>query len=262
MALDADKRIPDTTLPTNDFKDGDILYGSDMNRVVDTLKTAVNENYKDLKAVVKEGGEIYIEPISGIEDSDGEPITTVSGVIKWLNDNKVLNGGQVYRLRINELGQFEYYDGSEWKLATVGQQGEPGKGVAPGGTDGQALVKDGDLEYQTKWVDIYSKSAIDSKFSDINTSIDSLTSIKELVLTTSWSGDDSTGYSQTVTVEGITESDRPLFNVKLVEGDKAGNEQKEAEYNKITDCWTKNGSVIFYANEKTTIELTLLAKGV
>lgn len=49
MALDAEKRIPDTTLPANGFKDGDILYGSDMNRVTDTLKVAINENYKDLK---------------------------------------------------------------------------------------------------------------------------------------------------------------------------------------------------------------------
>ena len=102
MALDAEKRIPDTTLPANSFKDGDILYGLDMNRVVDTLKTAVNENYKDLRGVVKSGDDIYIEPIEGVVDSEGQPIDTVDGLIKWLYDNKVLNEGKIYSLRIND----------------------------------------------------------------------------------------------------------------------------------------------------------------
>ena len=102
MALDAEKRIPDTTLPANSFKDGDILYGSDMNRVVDTLKTAVNENYKDLRGVVKRGDSIYINPIEGVVDAEGQPIDTVDGLIKWLYDNKVLNEGKIYSLRIND----------------------------------------------------------------------------------------------------------------------------------------------------------------
>lgn len=120
-------------------------------------------------------------------------------------------------------------------------------------------------QYQAA-LDAYLKlvdSAIDGTTAgNLQSQIDELKEVKELTLTTEWIGDDSTGYSQTVTVEGITESDRPLFDVKLVEGDKAGNEQKKAEYNKITDCWIHDGSITFYARDKTTIELTLLAKGV
>lgn len=168
MALDAEKRIPDTTLPANSFKDGDILYGSDMNRVVDTLKTAVNENYKDLKGIAKSGEDIYIEPIEGVVDAEGQPIDTVDGLIKWLYDNKILNEGKVHSLRINDLGQFEYYDGENWKLATVGQQGDPGEGVPTGGLSGQFLRKQSDVSYDTEWVDAYDKSQVDTFITNLN----------------------------------------------------------------------------------------------
>lgn len=168
MALDAEKRIPDTTLPANSFKDGDILYGSDMNRVVDTLKTAVNENYKDLKGAVKGGDDIYIEPIEGVVDAEGQPIDTVDGIIKWLYDNKVLNEGDIQSLRINDLGQFEYYDGKSWNLATVGQQGDPGEGVPTGGLSGQFLRKQSDISYDTEWVDAYDKGQVDTFIANLN----------------------------------------------------------------------------------------------
>lgn len=89
MALDADKRIADTTLPLNSFKDGDILYGNDMNRVSDTLKTAINENYNDLKRLADGQGPTVVQP-----------------------------DGSMPFVRIGELGLLEYStDGVEWKLA-------------------------------------------------------------------------------------------------------------------------------------------------
>lgn len=89
MALNADKRIPDTTLPLNSFKDGDVLYGTDMNRVSDTLKTAINENYKDLKLLAEGKGATVVQP-----------------------------EGDMPFVRINELGLMEYStDGVEWKLS-------------------------------------------------------------------------------------------------------------------------------------------------
>lgn len=89
MALNADKRIPDTTLPLNSFKDGDVLYGADMNRVSDTLKTAVNENYKDLKLLAEGKGATVVQP-----------------------------EGDMPFVRINDLGLMEYStDGVKWKLS-------------------------------------------------------------------------------------------------------------------------------------------------
>lgn len=263
MALDADKRIPDTTLPANGFKDGDILYGSDMNRVTDTLKTAINENYKDLKGVVKDGAEIYIEPIPGVEDIDGEPITTISGVINWLNNNKVLNGGKIYRLRVNGLGQFEYYDGVEWQLATVGQQGAPGEGVPTGGLFGQFLRKRSNTSYDTEWVDAYNKQQVDEKVSIQNTAIsiiqgkvDALTGVKEITLGTVWGGN-----TQIVVVPEIRETDRPIITVKL-DGEVEQMVKQRNEFSKILKAETTDGKITFTCTEPTEINLPLIVQGI
>ena len=159
--------------------------------------------------------------------------------------------------------------GPQGEQGVAGQNGKNGIGVAEGGIDGQVLVKDGLMDYGTRWGDVYLKDTMDSKLAIINTSLttldNSIKAINKLVnitLATEWEGTDETGYSQTVVVEGIKESSKPLVCLKLIEGDKAGNEKKREEYNKITDCWAHEGSITFYANEKTTIALTLLAKGV
>lgn len=99
-----------------------------------------------------------------------------------------------------------------------------------------------------------------SVFTDMRTYFDR-NNILEITLSTTWIGDDTSGYSQTVSVPGITENDSPDIYVKLVEGDKEGNEQKSEEFNKLSDSWTHADSIVFYANEKTTIELTLIVKG-
>lgn len=220
MALDAEKRIPDTTLPANSFKDGDILYGSDMNRVVDTLKTAVNENYKDLKGAVKGGDAIYIEPIDGVVDAEGQPISTVDGLIKWLYDNKILNEGKIYSLRINDSKQFEYYDGESWKLATVGQQGEPGEGVPTGGLSGQFLRKSSNVSYDTEWVDAYDKPQVDSKLNNLNNAT-RINLLKPTLETQTKNGVTCTNNGDgTYTLNGISQNafDFPLCNFELPKG--------------------------------------------
>ena len=263
MALDAEKRIPDTTLPANSFKDGDILYGSDMNRVVDTLKTAVNENYKDLKGAVKGGDAIYIEPIEGVVDAEGQPIDTVDGLIKWLYDNKILNEGKVHSLRINDLGQFEYYDGINWLLATVGQQGDPGEGVPTGGLFGQFLRKRSNVSYDTEWVDAYDKEQVDSKVAIQNTAIsniqgkvDALTGTKEITLGTVWDSN-----TQVVSVPEIKSTDMPIIVVKL-EGEIEQMTEQRDEFSKILKAETSDGAITFTCTEPTTINLPLIVRGI
>lgn len=267
MALDAEKRIPDTTLPSNNFKDGDILYGSDMNRVVDTLKTAVNENYKDLRGVVKSGDSIYIEPIEGVVDSEGQPIDTVDGLIKWLYDNKILNEGKIYSLRINDSKQFEYYDGESWKLATVGQQGEPGEGVPTGGLSGQFLRKQSNVSYDTEWVDAYDKPQIDSKVNNLTTRISTntndiarLNKFSIITLGTSWAQDSTNGYyTQTVALSGITSNDNPIIDVVLSDTLESMQVQQE-EWGKILKVETSDDGLTFYTSEATTTALNLIIK--
>lgn len=269
MALDAEKRIPDTTLPANSFKDGDILYGSDMNRVVDTLKTAVNENYKDLKGAVKGGDAIYIEPIEGVVDSEGQPINTVDGLIKWLYDNKVLNEGDIQSLRINDLDQFEYYDGESWKLATVGQQGEPGEGVPIGGLSGQFLRKQSDVSYDTEWVDAYDKPQVDSKINNLTKRISTntndiarLNKFSIITLGTSWEQDITNGYyTQTVALSGITSKDNPIVDVVL-SGTLAEMQAQQENWGKILKVETLANTLKFYASEPTTVSLSVMVKGV
>lgn len=62
MATLADKRIADTTLPDNSFQDGEILYGSDLNKVSDTLKAGINENYNDIKNMKEGSGGVVVQP--------------------------------------------------------------------------------------------------------------------------------------------------------------------------------------------------------
>lgn len=94
----------------------------------------------------------------------------------------------------------------------------------------------------------------------VESTVSQLKTATELILSTTWEGDDENGYSQVVALEGITDKDIPIFDVKLVELETETNDQKRAEFNKITDCWAKNGNITFYASSKPAIELTLLAK--
>ena len=67
MPLLADNRIPDTTLPDNQFQDGDIFYGDDANKVSDTLKAGVNANYNDIKRLANGELGTVIQPDGSIK---------------------------------------------------------------------------------------------------------------------------------------------------------------------------------------------------
>lgn len=96
---------------------------------------------------------------------------------------------------------------------------------------------------------------------NLQNQINGVKEVREVALPTTWEGNDENGYSQTISVSGISENDRPLIDVKLIEGNKTQNDLIREEYNKITDIWTHYGSITVYASEQTTMELTLIVKG-
>lgn len=91
----------------------------------------------------------------------------------------------------------------------------------------------------------------------VNSAISNLKVPKELTLTTAWSGDDTNGYTQTVSVSGVTSSQSFWFDVKR-SGTVAERDALDEQWNKVIDAWTNDGSVTFLAREKTTSTLTIL----
>lgn len=53
------------------------------------------------------------------------------------------------------MATLKYFDtvSQEWKYLATGFKGDPGEGIPAGGDDGFVLVKDGNGDYVTKWVD-------------------------------------------------------------------------------------------------------------
>lgn len=84
MPLLADNRIPDTTLPDNQFQDGDIFYGDDANKVSDTLKAGVNANYNDIKRLANGDLGTVIQP----DDSIKYIRLNQDGVLEVSTDNQ------------------------------------------------------------------------------------------------------------------------------------------------------------------------------
>lgn len=156
--------------------------------------------------------------------------------------------------------------GNEGPRGPQGVQGEAGKdgaGVPDGGSEGQVLAKSGSDNQQTTWIDIYNKSQMDAKIQTINesinntnTSIETLKTVREITLGTTWSSN-----SQTVAVEGVKATDSPILEVKMT-GDINNKKKLQAEWSKIVDAVTSEGSITFYASENTTTSLTVLVKGV
>lgn len=154
MALDADKRIADTTLPANGFKDGDILYGSDMNRVTDTLKTAINENYADLKNMAQGKGNAVTQPNGDMPymrlDENGIPqVSKDKEFWEYLGAMGVLNEYDelMYRRGLVKFEGAKVVDGGDRILISgfQGKQGNDGpegpQGVqGPQGNDGGSAV--------------------------------------------------------------------------------------------------------------------------
>lgn len=88
-----------------------------------------------------------------------------------------------------------------------------------------------------------------------STYVESLKQVQEITLGTTWADG-----LQTVSVPGITENDSPILDVKL-NGDFDTVLEQQAEWNKIVQATTGNGTITFLSSEDTTIQLTILVKG-
>lgn len=53
------KRIPEATLPA-DFKNGQVLYGEDVNKIITILREGVNYNAEDFESIVKGSESAYM----------------------------------------------------------------------------------------------------------------------------------------------------------------------------------------------------------
>lgn len=96
MALDAEIRIPDTTLQDNDFKDGEILRGSDVNKIVSVLKAGVNENYKDLKESDTTSNEHILDEVRHITGQERDRWNNTYTKEELYTKEEVYNKSEVY----------------------------------------------------------------------------------------------------------------------------------------------------------------------
>lgn len=96
MALDAEIRIPDTTLQDNDFKDGEILRGSDVNKIVSVLKAGVNENYKDLKESDTTSNEHILDEVRHITEQERDRWNNTYTKEELYTKEEVYNKNEVY----------------------------------------------------------------------------------------------------------------------------------------------------------------------
>lgn len=95
-----------------------------------------------------------------------------------------------------------------------------------------------------------------------NKSLTGLIVNTEIILGTSWATDSTNGYvTQTVTVNGITESDKPIIGLKK-SGTLANMQSQQDEFNKLISFDTKTNAIKFIASKATISEITLLVKGV
>lgn len=97
----ANKRVTDTTLPEN-FADGKVLYGSDLNKIIAVLKAAVNANKADLdKLLAGDSNALVVyspEALSALLDSE----FLVDGQYAWLYNPYLLGDGiKLYRYNSN-----------------------------------------------------------------------------------------------------------------------------------------------------------------
>ena len=83
-----------------------------------------------------------------------------------------------------------------------------------------------------------------------------------VILGTSWTQDPTNlYYTQTVSLSGITSNDNPPVDVVL-SGTLADMQAQQEEWGKILKVETLTDTLKFYANEATTVSLTVIVKGV
>lgn len=119
-------------------------------------------------------------------------------------------------------------------------------------------ISNGDGTISLKDVTSYQQEGDRFSASDINATnaeVNKIAGVQEITLGTSWSDG-----LQTVSVPGITENDSPILDVKL-NGDFDTVLEQQAEWNKIVQATTGNGTITFLSSEDTTMQLTILVKG-
>jgi hypothetical protein len=83
----------------------------------------------------------------------------------------------------------------------------------------------------------------------------------EIILTTSWTLDSTTGYYvQNVVITGAKSTDIPTLSVKL-SGTAENVKAISREWSKVLNAETYDGGIKFYASSATTQELTVIVKG-
>lgn len=119
-------------------------------------------------------------------------------------------------------------------------------------------ISNGDGTISLKDVTSYQQEGDRFSASDINATnaeVNKIVGVQEITLGTSWSSN-----QQTVSLQGITENDSPIIDVKL-SGSTEEMEQQEAEWAKILKVDTIANALVFTAREDTTMQLTILVKG-
>lgn len=95
-----------------------------------------------------------------------------------------------------------------------------------------------------------------------STNITKLKNVQTITLGTTWTQDTTNGYyTQTVAFSGITSKDNPTIDVVL-SGTLAEMQAQQEEWGKILKVETSTDNLKFYASEPTSIELTVMVKGV
>lgn len=113
-------------IPTKGFLDSN--YYSDPSNEVETrtqlqsLHTQTQTFINNLIDKLNTNGSYYTSTptISGVVDSNGNPITTVGGQLEWFANNLIVGQSDIRKLRINEENQTEYYNGKKWNLLGSG----------------------------------------------------------------------------------------------------------------------------------------------
>lgn len=94
------------------------------------------------------------------------------------------------------------------------------------------------------------------------TNIANMKKVQPVTLGTTWTQDTTNGYyTQTVAFSGITSKDNPTIDVVL-SGTLENMESQQDEWGKILKVETSTDTLKFYASEPTSIELTVMVKGV
>lgn len=232
------KRIPDAVLPDDKHKDGEIIYGEDLNSTNMVVKAGVNANFDDIQKIL-----------------DGETLAVLTPT------------RDVQFLRLTNQNILEVSkDGVLWStIYATGPAGPPGAGVIPGGASNSILIKKSNQNYDTEWSsvgvdDLVTEIRLETVIEQINNIL--LTKLEKKVFAvvffangwvTSTSGN---SFTQQVTNPEFKE----LYNPQIVL-DTALDEV--TKINQINNMFIKeidmhDGFATAFCVQKPAIDLTLL----